>query len=134
MSDITPPEPPAYTPPVAASGPVGKVRNPIVVILLAIVTLGIYTLFWYYAVHKEMKDHTGEGLGGGVALLIAFFVSPVMLFLTPHEVGGMYTRAGQEPPTSWKTGLWIFLPIAGAFIWVFKVQNAMNARWTAAAA
>jgi hypothetical protein len=132
MSDTAPPPPPAGMPTGAAPGPVGKVRSPLIVILLSFVTLGIYTLYWYYAVHKEMKDHTGEGLGGGIALLITFFVSPVMLFLTPHEVGAMYTKAGQEPPTSWKTGFWIFLPLLGAFIWVFKVQGALNTRWESA--
>jgi hypothetical protein len=108
---------------------VGKVRSPLVVVLLSIVTFGIYAIVWYYLVHKEMKDHTGEGIGGGIALLLALIVTPVLLFLTPHEVGGMYTRAGQPAPTSWKTGLWVFLPIAGWIIWVFKVQGALNTRW-----
>ena len=132
MSDMLPPQ---VTPPAASSAsPVGKVRSPLSVILLSIITLGIYTLFWYYAVHNEMKANTGDGIGGAIALVIAIFVSPVMAFLTPHEVGAMYAKDGASAPTSWKTGFWVFLPIVGAIIWVYKVQTALNNRWTAAAA
>jgi len=48
-------------------------------ILMTVVTLGIYSLVWYYQVHDEMKRHTSEGLGGGLALVLAIlvgFVSP----------------------------------------------------------
>jgi Domain of unknown function (DUF4234) len=39
-------------------------------ILLYLVTLGIYGLVWYYKAHDEMKRHSNQGLGGGVALLL----------------------------------------------------------------
>jgi hypothetical protein len=29
-----------------------------------VITFGIYGLFWFHAVHKEMKEHSGNGLGG----------------------------------------------------------------------
>jgi hypothetical protein len=39
---------PGPTPPsAAAAGPVGKVRSPVAVILLSIITIGIYALYWY---------------------------------------------------------------------------------------
>jgi hypothetical protein len=48
-------------------GPVGQTRGTGIAILLAIVTLGIYTLVWWYKTHEEMKRHTGQGIGGVVA-------------------------------------------------------------------
>ncbi len=27
------------------------------------------------------------------------------------------------------TGLWLLLPIVGAFVWFFKVQGALNRYW-----
>jgi hypothetical protein len=33
-----------------------KIRNPIGVLLLSIVTLGIYGIFWWYFINREMAD------------------------------------------------------------------------------
>jgi hypothetical protein len=82
---------------------------------LAIVTLGIYSLVWYYQVHDEMKRHTGDGLGGPVALLLAFFIGIVAPFLTAAELGGMYERRGEVKPVSAVTALWYFP--ASSFSW-----------------
>jgi drug/metabolite transporter superfamily protein YnfA len=133
MSDTTPPPPPAAAPTATGPGPVGTVRSPLIVLLLTIVTFGIYGLIWIYGVFKELKAHTGEGLGGPIALLLAFFTGLSVFFL-PHEIGNMYAKSGQEKPMTWLAGFWNFLPIIGSIIWLWKVQNAMNARWTAAAA
>ena len=65
MTDSTPAPPPP--PPAASSGwgPVGTVRNPWFVAIISIITLGIYYLFWQYQVFRDLKQHTGEGVGGG---------------------------------------------------------------------
>ncbi len=49
-------------------------------ILLTIVTLGFYTWYWYYKTHEEMKQHTGQGIGGGIALLLQPSASGVQTF------------------------------------------------------
>jgi uncharacterized membrane protein len=122
---------PAPTPPSAAAarGPVGKVRSPLAVILLSIITIGIYALYWYYKTFQEIKDHTGEGVGGVVGLILAIFIVPVNWFLLPNEVGNMYERAGQERAVSAITGLWNLIPLVGSIIWVVKVQGALNRYW-----
>ena len=56
-------------------GSIGQVRGTGICILLFIVTLGIYGWVWWYKVHDEMKRHTGQGIGGGISLLLAFLVS-----------------------------------------------------------
>ena len=125
---------PSYQGPVhnMGAGPVGKVRGTGVAILLALVTFGIYTLVWYYQVHEEMKKHSGQGIGGGVALLLAFFVGPVMPYLTASEVGGLYERAGQDKPVSGLTGLWYFpgmFILVGPLVWFIKTNGALNSYW-----
>jgi len=97
--------------------------------LLTIVTLGIYTLFWYYKTHEELKRHTGTGIGGVVALLLALFVGIAMPFLTAHEVGKMYERRGQDAPVSAITGLWVLIPLVGIIIWFVKTNGAINSYW-----
>lgn len=110
-------------------GPVGQVRGTGTVILLGLVTLGVYGLVYYYCVHAEMKRHTGQGVGGGLGLVIALFIGVVTVFLVPSEVGGLYQRRGQTPPVSAVTGLWCLLPIVGPFIWLFRTNGALNDYW-----
>lgn len=47
--------PPAAAP--APGRPVGKVRSPGLVLLLTLVTLGIYSWFWWWSISKETDAH-----------------------------------------------------------------------------
>jgi hypothetical protein len=80
-------------------------------------------------VFREMKDNTGDGLGGVVGLVIAILVAPVNWFVIPSEAGNMFAKAGQPKPVSGVTGFWNLIPLIGFFIWVIKVQGALNTRW-----
>ncbi|WP_040339798.1 DUF4234 domain-containing protein [Candidatus Blastococcus massiliensis] len=107
-------------------------RSTGVAILLLIVTLGFYSLYYYYATHEEMKKHSGEGIGGVLALVLAIFVGFASPFLLSHEVGGLYERRGQEKPVSAMTGLWYIpgiLIIVGPIVWFVKTNGALNAYW-----
>jgi hypothetical protein len=117
-----------------AVGQIGKPRSWVSVVLLSLVTLGIYGLVWQYKTFQEMKDYTGNGIGGVLGLILAIFVGFVNPFLMSAEVGNMYDAEGQEKPVSGITGLWILLPIVGTFIWLAKTQNALNRYWEAAGA
>ncbi len=98
-------------------------------ILLSIITLGIYSLVWQYQTFKEMKDYSGQGLGGGLALVLAIVFGIINVFAMPAEVGNLYAMEGAEKPVSAGTGAWIFLPLIGGFIWLAKTQGALNAYW-----
>jgi Domain of unknown function (DUF4234) len=128
------PVPPTPTGMTAASGPAGKVRSPVAVIIFSIITLGIYTLYWYYAVFQELKDRTGNGVGGVVGLILGLCISIVNIFLLPAEVGNMYAQEGLEKPVTGLTGFWVLIPLVGSIIWFVKVQNALNHRWEASGA
>jgi Na+/proline symporter len=125
MSETTP----TSSPP---SGPLGKPRGILFVLLISLVTLGIYTLYWAYKTQEEMKQHTGDGLGGVLGLVVWIIISPVSAFVIPSEVGRMYARDGREPPVSGWTGLWLFpfgILIIPAIVWFVKVQGALNRYW-----
>ena len=127
---MMPPPPPGQ---LAMAGPVGQVRSTGTCVLLTIVTLGFYTWYWYYKTHDEMKQHTGQGLGGGIALLLAIFISIVMPFVNSSEVGGLYERKGREKPVTAMTGLWYLLLgwlfFVGAIVWFVKTNGALNEYW-----
>jgi hypothetical protein len=122
------PPPPAMT----ATGPVGQIRGTGFAIAIYILTFGIYGYYWYYKVHKEMKDHSGQGIGGGIALLLALVVGIAMPYVTANEVGNLHVRRGQQAPVSAATGLWAFpgaLILVGPIIWFVKTNRALNDYW-----
>lgn len=133
--NLPPPDPafPPSGPASAAPAQIGKVRDTGMCFLLMIVTLGFYSWFWYFKTHDEMKRHTGDGLGGGIALLLAILVGVVMPFLTSNEVGHLYERRGQRAPVSALTGLWALLLgwffFVGIIVWFVKTNNALNDYW-----
>ena len=111
---------------------VGKIRGTGLAIFLAVITFGVYSLYWFYATHEEMKRHSGDGLGGPLALVLAIFISIVSPFLTSSEVGKLYERTGARPPVSGTTGLW-YMPgmfiLVGPLVWFVKTNGALNAYW-----
>ena len=118
----------------STSGPLGQPRGIGFAILLAIVTLGIYTLYWVFKTQDEVKEHSGTGVGGVVGLVIYIVLSPVTWFLIPSEVGKMFKADGRTAPFTGWMGLWFLLPIIGAFVWFIKIQGALNGYWESKAA
>ena len=114
------------------TGPLGRPRGIGFGILLYIVTIGFYGWYWIYKTAEEMGKHTGEGLGGVLALVIWILLYPVMAFVIPSEIGKMYQKDGQAPPVSGMTGLWLFpfgFLVVPAIVWFVKVQRALNEYW-----
>ena len=111
------------------TGPLGQPRGIGFAILMAIITFGIYTFYWVFKTQDEVKNHSGQGVGGVLGLVIYIVVGIVTWFLIPSEVGKMYQQDGRPAPFSGWTGLWLLLPIVGAFVWFIKIQGALNRYW-----
>ena len=142
-------------------GQVGRVRGTAVAVLLFAVTLGVYGLFYTYFTHHELRRHSGDGIGGGLAVVISLLAGIASPFLLSGEVGTLYERAARPRPVSAGTGAWamsvylvIFLPalwwyagipgwvlipvalllLAGPVVWFVKTNRALNAYWRTFAA
>ena len=113
----------------ATERPLGKPRGVWFVAIIGLLTFGLYFLYWAYKTGEELKQYSGEGLGGVLWLVIWLVAGIVMIFVAPSEVGKLYSREGREPPVTGKTGFWILLPLVGYFVWVVKVQGALNRFW-----
>ena len=140
----TPPPPPVSAPPpppASAPGyavvPTGRVPERLggpyysigIVILLTIVTLGIWGIFWTYRTNEDLKKYNGDGLGGVLGIVIYLLINVVLMFTIPNEIKNMYERDGRESPVSAIWGLWFLLPLIGNIIWYVKVQHALNDFW-----
>ncbi|MGH7559360.1 MAG: DUF4234 domain-containing protein [Gemmatimonadota bacterium] len=116
------------------TGPLGNPRGIGFGILMFIVTLGFYSWYWAFKTHEEVKQHSDEGVGGVIGLVIWILLNVVSAFVIPSEVGKMYGKDGQEPPVTGWTGLWLFpgvILIIPAIVWFVKVQGALNRYWAA---
>ena len=113
-------------------GPLGQARGIGFGILMFIITLGFYGWYWAFKTHEEIKQHTGEGLGGVLGLVVWILASFVSAFVIPSEIGKMYKSDGREPPVTGWAGLWLVpgaVLIIPAIVWFVKVQGALNRYW-----
>jgi uncharacterized protein DUF4234 len=105
-------------------------------ILLFAVTLGFYGWYWVFKTQEEIKQHTGQGLGGVLGLVVWILISAVSAFVIPSEVGKMYSKDGRAAPITGWSGLWLFpggILVVPAIVWFVKVQGALNRYWEAKA-
>ena len=119
------------------TGPLGHPRGVGFGIVLFIITLGFYSWYWVFKTQEEVKNHSGQGLGGVLGLVVWILISPVSAFVIPSEVGKMYAQDGQQPSVTGWTGLWLFpfgIFIVPAIVWFVKIQGALNRYWEAKSA
>jgi hypothetical protein len=124
-----------------APGATAKVRNPIVVAILSIITLGIYVIFWHYYVNREMADYgrargtTELGDNPTKSLLAlfpgAFIVVPAIwtTVTTFQRVQAAQRLTGKTSINGW-LGLVLYIVIFPAYFGY--VQSGLNSAWRAA--
>ncbi len=117
---------PVGRPPERAAGPY---YSPGLVILLTIVTVGIWGALWTYRTSEDLKRYNNDGLGGVLGVVIYILLSVVLMFTIPNEIDKMYQRDGRQSPVRAIWGLWFLLPLIGNIIWYLKVQKALNEFW-----
>ena len=78
----------------------GPYNSPWLVVLLMIVTCGIWGIFWTYRTSEDLKKYNGDGLGGVLGIVIYLLLSVVLMFTIPGEIEKMYQRNGRESPVS----------------------------------
>ncbi len=115
----------------------GKQRNPGVVILLNFVTLGIYSLVWYYSLFDEAavyaRNRNGTRITSGGAAIGFLFIpvfnivwSVMLWFKTPGLVTCMRQAdgiSGNDRGSAGNIGFFMLIPLAGPFIWIILTQN-----------
>jgi hypothetical protein len=122
-------------------GSVAKLRNPILVVIFTIITLGIYQIYWWYSANRELADY-GRARGVGelgddpVKSTLALF--PGALIVVPaiwttvttfKRIQAAQRLNGQTPINGW-LGFVLVLVFSPAL--VGYMQSGLNSAWNAA--
>lgn len=95
-------------------GPVGRSRNPITTAVLALVTLGIYPIYWWYVTFRDLYEYrSGRGLTPAIALLLAIFFSIPLPFILCSQVEEAQRESGLAPNISITTAFWYLVASVG---------------------
>jgi hypothetical protein len=118
-----------------------KVRNPFLVFVWSIVTLGVYYVVWYYRINRELRDARGIDVSPVVALL-AISIGWVVIvppFVSWYRTFERIAAAQRATGTRGEAN-----PILGFILYVIAVfmlpveviyaQDELNKLWRAAPA
>ncbi len=109
-------------------------RNPIVVLLLSIVTCGIYALYLIYTISKEVSDFRGDkSIDPGMELLLCIITCGLYEIYWYYKYGrlvfDMQKKVGVPNPTDISIVL-LLLPIFGfSVISLLLLQTELNRVW-----
>ena len=115
-----------------------KLRNPFLVFVWAIVTLGIYYIVWYYKVNRELRDACGIDVSPFVALVAItigwiIIVPPfVSWYRTFKRVATAQGNAGVQSEVNPILGFILY--VVGVFflpVEVIYAQDELNKLWRA---
>ena len=121
-----------------APGAVAKIRNPILVVVFTIFTLGIYQVFWWYFANRELADYgrargTKELGDNPTKSTLALFpgglivVPALWTFVTTFQrIQAAQRMTGMVPINGW-LGVVIFLVISPVL--VGYMQSGLNSAW-----
>jgi 4-amino-4-deoxy-L-arabinose transferase-like glycosyltransferase len=122
-----------------AGGARAKLRNPLGIVGLTLITLGVYYFFWWYYINREMRDYgrargvdLGQNPGNSVlaVTLGAVIIVPaiVSMWRTSDRVQHSQETAGVERGANGPIIFILLLLIAPVGLWY--AQNELNKAWT----
>lgn len=128
---------------IAGAGTTAKTRNPVAVAIFALITLGIYLVFWWYFINREMADfgraRGASELGDSPAKSVlaitlgALIIVPAIwtTVTTFQRIQKLQRLTGQPTPLNGWIGLILAVVITPALY--AYMQSGLNSSWRAAA-
>jgi hypothetical protein len=123
---------------VPVRGTTVKIRNPFLVFVWSLVTLGIYYLVWYYKINRELRDACGVDVSPGVALIAVtigwlVIVPPfVSWYRTFQRIAQAQRNSGVTTEANPVLGFILFVIAVFLFpIEVIYAQDELNKVWQA---
>jgi hypothetical protein len=127
---------------IANSGERAKLRNPLGVVGLSFITLGIYYFFWWYFINREMRDlgrargaDLGQSPGNSVlAITLGWIIivpAIVSMWRTSDRIQRSQEVAGVDRGANGPIIFILLLLIGPVGVWY--AQSELNKAWTAQA-
>ena len=114
-----------------APPPLGKLRNPIAVLLLSMITFGIYYLYWYGKINAEIRKHDPRvkvNVGWAVVAQLVPFANLVSAYNTAVRVQKL--EIADDAPGSVSPLVSFLLFIFFGIGYPIQIQSHLNAHWT----
>lgn len=113
---------------------IGKQRSGIVVILLSIITCGIYMFYWYYVTMEDINKIAGEERIPAAGWLIGSILCSPLIWVVYYKLDKNLARVSAENGTYYKENfvLWLLLTFfcgIGTFIAIFQICGGLNEIW-----
>ena len=112
----------------------GEVRSPGMVIVLTIVTCGIYGLWWHYKVGQEVNAAAGKEVVNPMFVWLGLVTCGLTLlyFIYTLDKALIDLAAARGKSYTSNLMLWIilyFISGLGMYVEMFQVQTALNEIW-----
>jgi len=99
-----------------------KYRSMLMQVVLTIVTCGIYTVYWFYQVSKELKDDTGDEDASPALWTVLLFI-PFGAIYSFYKLSELYEEWSPDHFNKWL--LFVLHIVFAPAVW-FIVQLELN--------
>jgi len=113
---------------------IGENRNGAIVVLLSIVTCGIYMLYWYFVIMEDINKASGEQRMNSALFLIGCIFCPPVAWIMLYQIDKNLARLARENGTHYTENfvLWLLLTFIcgiGGIVAIFQITNGFNEIW-----
>jgi len=114
---------------------IGRYRSGISVIVLSIITCGIYGYYWLYVTMEDVNFALGERrINSGALLLGSILCAPIFIWVALYQIDKHLFVLAKEEGIYYSENfvLWIILGIftgVGMFIAYYQASEGLNALW-----
>lgn len=100
-----------------------KKRKIWLMVILSIVTFGIYTIYWLCSFQSQLKEKTGEGFGGVAHFFMLFITFGIYAIIWQYKAGKRLAMLGASDNSI----IYLVLALVGlGFINPYLMQNQAN--------
>ena len=113
-------------------GYIGSYRDPVLVLIYCVLTLGIYNLYQVYQVCKELNSYQDQRPIPASYVLWSILFFPLyyyLLYRIDQSLFALDLAEGRFP--QYRFILWLLLSFVGlgAFVSAYQIQESMNQIW-----
>ena len=110
----------------------GEHRGVVSVILLGIITCGLYTIWWQYTIGKEINTALGEEAVSPILAVVAILCFPLMYYYV-YTIDQALVKLGRKCGVRYESNfvLWIITMLLGIgyIIQIVQAQSYLNEVW-----